>query len=396
MASPAPTAGDTAAALELGAPAVGAARPTVASLPAQPGASAVGAARSPAASLRAQFGVVVVSAARPAVASLRAQLGLAAVGAAARPASLRAQRAAALALAVDPSTGAVVDPVTPGVGLEPPSGDGGAASAPSGSAPRPSARPPAPPVLRAPLWFIPADEHLRVRDASTVTSSSPTRATRDGEAAWVHDGSAPRGHQFFGGEGHPGLFGGLDLTDRARLVCEHLADIGTALCFIIFVVAPLALFAASLSRITTGSCSPQGGVPTEITVLMALTSGLMCLFLCALCCAQIVEYELPSMDSETCAGGLLALVFWFVIIAPCVAVGLACKYQCDAGTIAISATLVGIVYAPFAVAFCYECLWCPTPEASAPPELTVAQQLDATARAAALPYHTAGDRKSVV
>ena len=180
------------------------------------------------------------------------------------------------------------------------------------------------------------------------------------------------------------------MTDRARLVCERLADIGTALCVIIFVVAPLALFAASLSRITTGSCLPQGGVPTEITVLMALTSGLMCLFLCALCWAQIVEYELPSMDSETCAGGLLALVFWYVVIAPCVAVGLACKYQCDAGTIAIAATLVGVVYAPLAVAFCYECLWCPAPETSAPPELTVAQQLEAAARAAALPYHSAG------
>ena len=190
---------------------------------------------------------------------------------------------------------------------------------------------------------------------------------------------------------------GLDPTGRLLLVCERL-NIGTALCFTIFRVAPLALFAAlfvaSLLRITTGSCSPQGGVPTEITVLIALTSGLMSLILWG---TVISGYELPWMDDETCAGGLLVIVLCFavicfVIIAPILAVGLARSYQCDPGTIAIAATLAGAVYGlPFAKCL-GDCLWWPTPEASAPPELTVAQQLEAAARAAALPYHTAGPR----
>lgn len=387
MASPAPAAGDTAtAALELGAVA---ARPAVASL-AQHGATAVGAARPSAASLRAQFGiVVVVNAARPAVASLRAQLGLAAVGAAARPASLRAQRAAALSLAVDPSTGAVLDPVTPGVGLEPPSSDGGAASAPSGGASRHAARPPAPPVLRAPLRFIPADELLRVRDASTV-ASPPTRATRDGEAAWVHDGSAPRGREPPGGEGQPGSLWGLDPTGYIFSVCERAVDVGSCIFIFFCFVAPLALFAASLSRITMGSCTLQGGVPPAITILMALASG----FASILFWGAVIAGS-PSMDDLTCASGLVALVFCFVLIAPGVALGLANSYHCDPGTIAIAATLVGSIYGPpLALAVCGCFVWGvslafeASNGLSAPPEVTVEQQLDAAARAAALPYHT--------
>ena len=324
----------------------------------------------------------VAVAARPAVVSLRALLGAAGAAEPARPAvaSLRAQRAAALALAVDPATGAVMDPAQ----------------------------------RRAPpLGVVGADELRRARGAS---------------AAWAHRGAAPVGRAPDEGErvagavaaavalGQPVHFpvGGaaegdtgviwpdeMNQADRAALEWEDRVafvkeTVRTLLAALLVFGAPLALFAGSLSRITAGSCALKGGiVPPEIVVLLALTSGLALALFSLACCGVSFERDNQLDNGEPwymdVFHGFLACVFVFMLVAPCVALGLACNYHCDPGTIAVAATLVGLG----ALVLCIGFVLASDPAAGAPrvedaPD--VEQQLDGVARAAALPYHTAGPR----
>lgn len=89
----------------------------------------------------------------------------------------------------------------------------------------------------------------------------------------------------------------------------------------------------------------------------------------------------------------LKCAFVFMLVAPCVALGLACNYHCDPGTVAVAATLVGLECIGFVLVGCNALASDPAagaPRAEDAPD--VEQQLDGVARAAALPYHTAGPR----
>ena len=302
----------------------------------------VEAARPAAASLRAlQLGAAAAAgAARPAVASLRAALLGAPAAGAARPAvaSLREQRAAALALAVDPLTGAVVDPTTA----------------------------PAPPALRAPLRVVGADELRRVRDAAAARHAAAAAA--DARIEWAQ-------------------------ALRRRALCECLSGLGIPLLMLLVVAAPVALFAGSLSRITAGSCALRGDVPQVTVLFLALTSGLALVFVWAAAIAGCCECACPALGADSWAGLFVRFVGVFMLVAPCVALGLACQDQCDPGTIAVAACHVVAIALPLCVGlFCAGDSTGPEGGGGDGVVPDEAQLRDGVERAAALPYHTAGPR----
>ena len=435
MALPASAVGTTPTTLEVGAAAVGAASATGTPLRAQLGAAAVGAARSAVASLRSQLRRASTGAARPASAG------------AARPAvaSLRAQRAAALALAVDPSTGAVVDPVTPGVARELLSSDGGAASAPNRGAPRHVARPAAPSVLPAPSRVMTADELQQWRAPRAVTADelrsgwapSSAQSTRRQEpapavgapitwavhpgsrsaggtepstappwspplpneaAVWAHDGSLPR--DVPGGEidanlnaaGHASEPPPPEYKDFSR---ECIATPWGRCAALLYFAIPVALCVAALSRIPAGSCvGCEGAGLRVIVVLLVLASGIGIMFGGVVVIPTLRGRDLPSLRD---VWPTWVLVVWHLYgtLAPFVVIPLAGACKCDPGT--------------FATALCFLFglpLWfriyrdnfiaAPNPPSAGAPPVEAAPgaalQLDAVARAAALPYHTAGPR----